>query len=134
VLRCPFIFVLWMLVCAIAAGPCAGAKLDEGARLTPRFAYIDLPPISVTASSEQAVIMITLEVPGDKKAMAEGMRERLTLAFTQELQDKLTGDANMMQGRTVNITAVKARLMKTAEKIAPGLVHDITLDIFQGRI
>ncbi|TAL35910.1 MAG: hypothetical protein EPN97_06815 [Alphaproteobacteria bacterium] len=98
--------------------------------------YIKLPPITLSSSSEQAIITITLEVPTDNRDAAEKLQPRLTEAFTQELAAGFSGTGlnKLMQGRTADISAVRVLLMKSAEKIAgPGVIRDLLIDVQQGR-
>lgn len=98
--------------------------------------YIELPPIELKGSSEQAVITVTLEVPVEKKDAAEKLRPQFMESFTKELAAGVSGVGmnKLMQGKSLDMPAVKSLLMKAAEKIAgPGVVEDMLLDVQQGR-
>lgn len=98
--------------------------------------YIKLPPIALKGSSEQAIILVTLEVHADRKDAAEKLLPQLVEAFTKELSAGFPGAGfnNLMRGKTVDMSAVTDRLMMAAEKITgPGVVEDILLDVQQGR-
>jgi hypothetical protein len=100
------------------------------------FQYIKMPPMELKTSSEQAIILVTLEVTAEKKDAMEKLLPQLLEAFTKELSADFPGAGfnNLMQGKTADLSALKERLMKTAEKIAgPGVVEDILLDVQQGR-
>ena len=98
--------------------------------------YIKLPPIALKAASEQAIILITLEVHADRKDATEKLLPQLLETFTKEMAADFPGAGfnNLLQGKTADMSVIKERLMKAAEKIAgPGVVEDMLLDVQQGR-
>jgi hypothetical protein len=122
-------FLTFRAACAVKDEP-PGAQVHA-------LEYIRLAPIELRASSEQAIVLITLVIHADGKGISESLRLQLLEAFTKELSAEFpgTGFNKLMQGKTADISSIKECLMKAAEKIAgPGMVEDVLLDVQQGRI
>jgi hypothetical protein len=91
------------------------------------YDLVRLEPLLVGSASEQTTIVVTLEVlPGDKPA-AQALAPRLAEAFRQQLHAQPTGTMP-------DVWHIQVCLMTAAGLTAPpGLIHDMRIDVVQGR-
>ena len=104
------------LLIAIAAAfvPAAYVRADEPpVAHHSGFAYIALKPLAFPLAHAQSTVTITLEVPEDREAAVEILRQRLTDTFATQLQS-LAGDGQVVDGADVDTEHMKIFLMTAA--------------------
>lgn len=106
------------------------AMLPDASRAAeaPAYDQLQLPPLMLASAAEQTTIIVTLSVPAGRKAEAQELQARFMQSFEEQIRT--------IASRSIapDIWHIKVALMTAAEKVsAPGLIHDMRIDLVQGR-
>ena len=103
----------------------------------PDFTYHEMKPfvlpiITDKGLTQQVTIVVSLEVPYDKREEVASMEPKLTDAYLQELYGALGNGQAFMIGKVLNVAAVKEKITKTTYRILKqDEVHDVLLQVVQ---